>query len=450
MKKINFYRLVKISRAELMENHGLTFDIDFGDSFFNSLFWGTLKTLADRVDSSGFCQTSYGECGNIKCYGMTHYPRDTAEAARVLAMVGLFDKANTILDFTLNNIPQGQTYIPHVYNSDGSIRANTVQVDTPGIIATALGKLIELQGCNDSLKRKYDKLAFIFREMWKTHFHEKLNLLDAGNYNEQFCGGEKRICDIFTNSAFYAGLTAMKAAAAALGENESVEENEEKIWKLTQGIEQNLFDEEQGVYRSYIDPLGLDTGELNWHSFYCSRWYPMRPQALEKTFEILRSQTTLKIGPFNIISCEMNQDHEILGKIFSRLIGYLAQTGKRDLLEEHLNFARRTIRKPANVFPERWYLTEQKNPSEYWKDFWKKYKDIWKPYDQAPDGDYTVDSGNCEQCSVFLAHMIEDLSGMNLSTLKIKKHQYLKILGDTERNPKWRSSFDYSRNEMRF
>jgi hypothetical protein len=381
---------------------------------------------------------------------MTHYPRDTAEAARVLAMVGLFEKANAILEFTLSHIPQGQTYIPHVYNPDGSVRANTVQVDTPGIVATALGKLVELQGCNDSLKRKYDRLAFIFRETWKTHFHEKLNLLDAGNYNEQFSGGSKLICDIFTNSAFYAGLTAMNTVAKAFGDHDAVEENKEKMRKLTKGIEQNLFDEEQGVYRSFIDPMGLEIGELNWHCFYCSRWYSMRPQAMEKMFEILRSKTTLKIGPFNIISCEMNQDHEILGKIFSRLIGYLAQTGKLDLLREHLNFARRTIRKPANVFPEWWYLTRQKNPSEYWKGFWKENKDIWKPYDEDPDGDYTVDSGNCEQCSVFLAHMIEDISGMNLSALKIKKHQYIKILSDAQRNTQWRSSFDYSRNEMQF
>jgi hypothetical protein len=417
MKNINYHQLAEISRTELRENYGLTFEIDFGDSFFNSLFWGTLKTLADRVDSSGFCYTSYGECGNIKCYGITHYPRDTAEAARVLAMVGLYDKSNAILDFTLKNIPTGQTYIPHVYNFDGSVRANTVQVDTPGIVATALGKLIELQGCSDSLKKKYKKLAFIFRETWKAHFQEKLNLLDAGNYNEQFSGGAKAICDIFTNSAFYAGLIVMKAAAKALGDHEAVEENEEKIYKLTQGIEQNLFDEEQGYYRSFIDPDGLENGGLNWHCFYCSRWYPMNSQVMETTFEILRKKTTISVSEFNIISCEMNQNHEILGKIFGRLIGYLAKTRKIDLLREHLEFARRTIRKPANIFPEWWYLTEQKNPSEYWKGFWTKNKDIWRPYDQYPEGDCTVDSGNCEQSSVFLAHMLEDISGINLATL---------------------------------
>ena len=415
MDDIDFKRLAEVSRDELAENYGLNLDIDFGDDFLNSLFLGTLKTFADRVDSSGFCQTSYGECGNVKCYGVTHYPRDAAEAGRVLAMVGLYEKARAILDFTLRNIPQGQTYIPHVYNFDGSVRYNTVQVDTPGIVATLLSKLVELQPADDFLNKCYGRLKPIFNETWKTHFHSELNLLDAGNYNEQFDGGAEVICDIFTNTAVYAGFKAMAAVAGAFDDPESQSKFDRHANILADGIEKNLHDTEEGFYRTHVTLSNGQAGPIGWHSFYCSRWYPMLPKTLETTFEFLKTTTTLKVGDFNIISCEPNQEHRILGKIFGRLIGYLAQTGKHELLREHLDFAKKNIRKPANIFPEWWYLTEDKNPAEYWQGFWKKYKGIWTPYDQDIEGDYTVDSGNCEQCAVFLAHMLEDVSKIDLT-----------------------------------
>lgn len=414
MDDIDYKRLAEVSRVDLVENHGLNFNIDFGDDYFNSLFWGTLKTFADRVDSSGFCQTSYGECGNVKCYGVTHYPRDAAEAGRVLAMVGLFDKARAILDFTLRNIPQGQTYIPHVYNFDGSVRYNTIQVDTPGIVATLLSKLLESQPPDDFLKTCYVKLKFLFNETWKTHFHNELNLLDAGNYNEQFDGGVEVICDIFTNAAFYAGLKSMAAVAKGFNDNEFQAKFEKQAGILLDGIENNLHDKQDGFYRTHVNLSNGQAGGIDWHSFYCSRWYPMLPKTLENTFEILKEKTTLKISDFNIISCEFNQDHRILGKVFGRLIGYLATTGKNEILREHLDFAKKTIRKPANIFPEWWYLTENKTLSPYWSDFWKKYAGIWMPYDQDDEGDYTVDSGNCEQCAVFLAHMLEDIAKIGL------------------------------------
>ena len=42
------------ARRELAENFGLQCDIDLGAPFLNALFWGSLKSLADRVDPSGF------------------------------------------------------------------------------------------------------------------------------------------------------------------------------------------------------------------------------------------------------------------------------------------------------------------------------------------------------------------------------------------------------------
>ena len=78
--------LAQRARRELRETFGIACEIDFGDTFLNALFWGSLKSLADRVDPTGFCQTSYGEENNIKCYGTSHYPRDAAEAAGAAAV----------------------------------------------------------------------------------------------------------------------------------------------------------------------------------------------------------------------------------------------------------------------------------------------------------------------------------------------------------------------------
>ena len=102
--------LAQRARRELRETFGIACEIDFGDTFLNALFWGSLKSLADRVDPTGFCQTSYGEENNIKCYGTSHYPRDAAEAAGVLASVGLAELGTRILRFSLEHVPEGQEY----------------------------------------------------------------------------------------------------------------------------------------------------------------------------------------------------------------------------------------------------------------------------------------------------------------------------------------------------
>jgi len=188
-------------RSELAEYHGLSARIDVGDAFLNSLLYGTLKSFADRTDPSGFCQTSYGEVGNVKLYGQTHYPRDTAEAARALADVGLVETAIRILGFTLGHIPKGQYYIPHVYNRDGSIKANTIQIDTPAHVAIALQRCVEIAGTTQRLGELFAGLCAMFDGAWTRHYHEDWRLLDAGNFNEQgFGGSSEPICDLFTNA----------------------------------------------------------------------------------------------------------------------------------------------------------------------------------------------------------------------------------------------------------
>ncbi len=171
MSEINLNKLAEVTRNELVNDFGLKTLIDVGDNFFNALIYGTLKTPVERVDGTGFCQTSYGEENGVKCYGHTHYPRDTAEVARVLADFGLIDPALRILDFALRNKPKDQYYLPHVYRPDGSIQANTIQIDTPAHVIRALSRCVELLGPEEKLFRMFSELNTIMDGVWAHHFH---------------------------------------------------------------------------------------------------------------------------------------------------------------------------------------------------------------------------------------------------------------------------------------
>lgn len=286
------------ARRELAENFGLQCDIDLGTPFLNALFWGSLKSLADRVDPSGFCQTSFGEEGNIKCYGTSHYPRDAAEAAGVLASVGLTDLGLRILRFSLEHIPAGQYYLPHVYRRDGSIRANTVQVDTPGHLARALERCVRQGGPVPEAEPLYRQLREVCRAAWRHHYHPEFRLLDAGNYNEQgFDGSSELLLDLFTNTAMHSGLAALGRVAAAFGDENSAGEFAEQAGLLAAGIEQRLFDPERGFYRSgySLDRRGF-MPEENWIILYCRRWYEGRPEAWERAYAELLSDTGDPLG----------------------------------------------------------------------------------------------------------------------------------------------------------
>jgi hypothetical protein len=133
----------------------------------------------------------------------------------------------------------------------------------------------------------------------------------------------------------------------------------------------------------------------------------------ENNFNLLQDRTTISWDRFNVISLDPDKVG-IVGKAFGHLLGYLAETGKVQMLSQHLNFARHTIRRPINVYPEWWYYQPLGRSHEYWDGFWQKYKGIWEAWTVDPEGDYTVDSGNCEQVSVFLGHFWEDLLGLEV------------------------------------
>jgi hypothetical protein len=405
--------LARLARTELMDDLGLKLQVDFGNDFWNALFYGTLKTFVERVDANGFCQTSYGEENNVKCYGEVHYPRDASEAARALADCGFVESAIRILEFNLNHIPEGQYYLPHVFFRDGSIKANTIQVDTPAHVANALARCVELAGTSERLRKLFLKMDEVMAGTWQHHFHEDLNLLDAGNYNEQgFGGGAEPICDLFTNTSMARAMLSMAKLAEVFGKVEISSKYRSRYEQLNEGIEKHLFDPMRKVYSIKYD---LTTGQqdtlVNWMSLYCRRWYAGNPEAWENTFDILQKNTTLDWDGMRVIT-GLADRYEVLGKVYAQMLAYLGRSGRFKMLSEHMTFAEKTIRRPSNIYPERWYYKRPEPFGEYHQWFFSHFEGIWDAYRDNPNGDYTIDSGNCEQAAVFLSHLVEDLLGI--------------------------------------
>lgn len=409
------FALLQRAKYELKREFNSLVEIDFGDVFIDALFYGSLNSLAKRVENSGFCPTSYGESNGICCYGLTHYPRDTAEAATALAMNQMPHLGRKILDFSLDNIPVGQYYLPHVYRSDGSIKANTIQIDTPGHIARALLACVQnSKEVENSDLQKFENLVSIFQAIQKHHYHSEFQLFDGGNYNEQFDGGKEPLLDLFTNSAMLSGYHALVKLAKIFDKKQLETELVALANSLLVGIKCNLFDSTKGFYRS---ALKLNNHEFltedNWIVLYCQRWMPEAPQEVwQSAYRYLQKHTTLNWSErYKIVTGEHGpRNFMILGKVFAQQIGYFAEIQDKQNLKLHLEFLRETVRMPDNLYPEWWYHHYPKNLKGYYIDFLREHQNLWMPYDDNQNGDYTVDSGNCEQTAVFIQEMTKSAS----------------------------------------
>ncbi|MBO7741489.1 MAG: hypothetical protein J6S21_02955, partial [Victivallales bacterium] len=166
--------------------------------FLVRLFNGTAAKLQERVNSDGFCHTSFGEQGGVRCYGDSHYPRDAAEAAKALALLGDHELALNVLSFHFRHTPPEQRYLPHVLLPDGSIKHNNIQTDTLAHSAMALASCAEAAARTPVPPEKDSRILRLYGEclrfadwLWEDHFHTDYSLLDSGNFNEQGFHGSK-------------------------------------------------------------------------------------------------------------------------------------------------------------------------------------------------------------------------------------------------------------------
>lgn len=387
-------------------------------AFFDALWRGTMLSLLDRTRDDGFCQTSFGEENNVKCYGVCHYSRDAAEAAWVLADQGCFEPAARILDFTLSHIPKGQYFIVHAYREDGTPLHNKIQIDTPSHPARALARLLEMGATDPALPACFERLDQVFDDTWLHHFHAEFGLLDSGNFNEQLGGGTEPLLDMFTNAAMYCGCLAMASAARLLNIPAAVSEKyRERAAALEQGIEQRLYDPAADLYRAALRPDGTSVERmLNWINLYPERWYAGRHSAWQNAFEALwREENCNRWGDLLIPSGETGfMKLRTMGKVIGHFLRFAARSSDDRRLETLLQFLKQTIRRPSDLWPEYW-LHHMPVPGEspYLDWFFDEFKGVWNGFTEDPEADYTVDSGNCEQCAVFLHCFSADVLGFS-------------------------------------
>ena len=183
---------------------------------------------------------------------------------------------------------------------------------------------------------------------------------------------------------------------------------------LAAGIEQRLFDPERGFYRSgySLDRRGF-MPEENWIILYCRRWYEGRPEAWERAYAELLSDTAIRWDDHTLVTGETpGRRFMLLGKFFAQQLGYFAGTGREAELRDGLCFLEESVRRPFNLYPEWWFHHRPEKLSGYIRDFLADHRELWCAYAEDPAGDYTVDSGNCEQTAVFLQHMLDDILGV--------------------------------------
>lgn len=394
-------------------NQLLLTELTSSKPFLDKLFLGTLQSLVERVDEHGFCQTSFGELNNVQCYSCCHYSRDAAEAAYVLADHGYFLKAQAILDFTLNNTPDDQYYIVHAYKQDGSILHNSIQLDTPAHPARALAKLLETGYQSEVLIGCFHKLNYFFDMAFEKHFHEKFSLLDSGNYNEQLGGDKEPVLDMFTNGAMYSGLLAMAKAAKLLGfESQKFITHANNI---ATGIEKHLYSPEQNLYLAAATLDGIiKKRALNWINLYPERWYSGNNSAWQNAYNYLWENSCNLWYHRQIPSGETNfMKLRTMGKVIAHFLSFGAKNHDLTHVDELLNFFEETVRKPDNIYPEWWYYNQAAaGESPYLEWFFDEYKGVWDSFKNNPNSDYTIDSGNCEQSSVFLDAYSQNILGI--------------------------------------
>lgn len=370
--------------------------------FLKQLFDGTLQTLNDRVLESGFCHTSFGELGNVRCYGDCHYLRDAAECARALALTGNPEKALRILQFNLESVPAGRRYFPHAVAQDRSIIHDNIQTDTLAHSVLALEACGNAGADGEKISDLYRQMVSYARFLREDRFHAEYDLFDSGNYNEQgFDGSREPLLDIFSNASCFAMYEALARMAVRYGNVSEKEEFGQYACQLASGIEKHLRDPEKNIYRPAIRPDGGGDFPLNWLSLYPVRWYAPDLEPYRNALDLLWESSCNDWYGIRIPSCEpAAMTFRTMGKVVAVMLSLTARLGQIERHRQLLEFIEKTVRKPDDLWPEYWFHHDPPE-NEYLHWFFNEYK-VWTPFSADPEGDYTVDSGNCEQSAVFI------------------------------------------------
>ncbi len=421
-KTARLERLYHFSDLHLTGNYQYQTRLTTGDLHFDTVFLGTLQSFFDRLDTSGFCPTSFGEEGLYTAYGIVDYARDSAEAALALAEMGRPDLTDKILSFNLDHIPAGQYWVPHIYWKNGTVAINNIQVDTLAHQTLALQEAVALDGATPLRHRLFRILANLFHQTEIKHFHSEIHLFEAGNYNETgFEGSSDKLVEIYTNSVMEAGYRAMAWMSGMFneGSNEKYTDFEQT---LSASIEEHFAGEPaQGYWVGMQWPSCEKIEMLYWLPLLSQHWHKGKITDREMLWRQLVEKTSISWDGMRVVTCEPPRDqYKLTGKIFASQLAYMAETGRYHELEELINFASRTISHPLNLFPEWWFHHRPENPRGCYTASIENTSAFYESYCDNPNGDYTYDSGNCEQCAFFLHDVWNSLAGISIRPEQVR------------------------------
>ena len=239
-------------------------------------------------------------------------------------------------------------------------------------------------------------------------------MFDAGNYNEAgFEGSSEALVEIYTNGIMEAGYRAMSWMAENFGESESIR-YAEFARTLEESIEGHFAGEPgQGYWNGIKWPTCEKIEMLNWLPLLARHWHKGNPADMDKLWGQLKEKTSIDWGGMRVVTCEVPRDqYKLVGRIYASQMAFFVETGRLNELKSLIEFASKTITHPLNLFPEWWFHHRPENPRGCLKASIEHHSGFYESYCDNPDGDYTYDSGNCEQCACFLHDVWSSLAGI--------------------------------------
>ena len=320
----------------------------------------------------------------------------------------------------LAHTPPGQEYVPQVFDLDGRVRSNVIQVDTIGHAFYGGYNCWLFTGdltlFNDH-KQEYDRWLSALEDRFRI---PRYNLVQSGNMNENIDGSTRPMCELFTNSVIFHGCKMMAKMMALAGDAPRAKKADAFAERILSGIRTHLVNGRPPMYQLgfYLGPENakeyLPDGMFKWANTFASRHLLGRYDAdvLRNTHEELVSRSLTDFGKRRIPLGYSKPEMTLIGKYAGWYLGYTARTGRYGYLDTMLHFIAEYTQKPRDIWPEGWILHDPgwvKEENERMRTEGHR----WVGFQDDPSGDYTMDSGNGEQLIISMEHLIRDVIGID-------------------------------------
>jgi hypothetical protein len=389
--------------------------LSLGRGGLDTLMRGTVVSMGDRVLENGALVESFGEVGRGYRYEGV-FCRSVGEYIWPAAAFGRADLGEKVLRFMLSHIPWGQVYVPHTFGYDGRLMGNCLQVDSIGHAFYGMYHLWLFTG-ELSLFKEYKKFFDDWLQTLTWLVLPEFNLVHSGNMNENIDGSAGTMCELFTNATILYGLRSLDILMEAVGDSKRGKICRDLAVRIKDGIETHLKYGRPEMYQVgfWVDEdrtkKPVPDHYFKWLNTYSLRFFPDCDQAaLANTHEELVRRSLARFGNYEVPMGYSPPEYSLIGKYAGWYLGYTAQTGRMKDLETMLRFVSEYTKKPCDIWPEGWLL----KGCEWVKNESCHREAGWTTFEDNPDGDYTMDSGNAEQLILSMEHIVRHVIGVDL------------------------------------